>query len=164
MKNQVLITFIVVVTFILTSCNQQKPSNTSKQLESQNENDTIEIGKSETQNKPQVPIIINLPVNNESVSQRPLIQGSVSNSSYEVWVIVHPMEVSDYWVQPKLTVRNNGIWKASIYIGREGNVDVGKHFEIMAIANPSEKIEGGMKLSYWPDAEEKSEIVVLIRK
>ena len=164
MKNQFLTALIIVMTFILANCEQQKTTNANKLLVSKIENDAIEIGKSELQNKQQVPIIINTPVNNESVAQRPLIQGSVADSSYEVWVIVHPMGVSDYWVQPKLTIRSNGIWKTSIYIGREGNVDAGKHFEIMAIANPSEKIEEGMKLSYWPDAEEKSEIVELIRK
>lgn len=163
MKNQILINFIVVAIILFTNCQQQKSSN-NKLLESQNEKDSIEIGKNEAQIKPQVPIIITSPNNNESVSQRPLIQGSVSNSSYEVWVIVHPMEVADYWVQPRLTVRDNGIWKTSIYIGREGNIDVGKHFEIMAIANPKDKLEEGMKLSYWPDAEKKSEIVDLIRK
>lgn len=82
----------------------------------------------------------------------------------KVWVVIHPMEASDYWVQPSLTVKNDGTWKVMIYVGRPGRIDVGKQFEVMAVANPKVNLKEGDVLSGWPEAEWKSEVIELIRK
>jgi hypothetical protein len=52
----------------------------------------------------------------------------------------------------------------STYVGRPGNVDVGKQFEIMAIANPKRPLKEGELLSFWPDAESRSEPVKVTRR
>lgn len=106
---------------------------------------------------------ISSPKNETEVIERPIVKGIVSDPGADVWVIVHPMEVSDYWVQPRVTVRKSGEWKVMIHIGRPGK-DVGKHFEIMAVANPKEKLKEGLVLNYWPKADARSEIVEVIRK
>ncbi len=109
-------------------------------------------------------IWITEPKNRETVPERPYVEGKVSNTTAAVWVLVHPMEVSDYWVQPQLTVNRDGAWRVGIYIGRPGTVDAGKRFEIMAIANPKRPLKEGDVLRFWPDAESKSEVVEVIRK
>ena len=105
------------------------------------------------------------PKNRDTVPERPYVAGKVSNANAAIWVVVHPMQVADYWVQPQLTVhRDDGTWRVGVYIGRPGTVDAGKHYEIMAIANPKRPLKEGDVLRFWPDAESKSEVVEVVRK
>lgn len=108
-------------------------------------------------------VYIKTPPNNSKVPERPFVEGTVVDSS-NVWVIVHPMETSDYWVQPKVSIKKDGMWKVNVYIGRTGTIDVEKHFEIMAVADPQSKLQEGDVLSDWPDAELKSQIIEVIRR
>ena len=66
-------------------------------------------------NGQQLNIRINAPLDKAIISERPYIEGTVSDSNVKVWVIVHPMDVSDYLVQPSVTVKENGAWKVKIY-------------------------------------------------
>ena len=108
------------------------------------------------------------PLDNAQVPIRPLVEGSITNpkSTDEVWVVVHPIETSDFWIQPKVTIREKGRWSVAIYIGRPGSIDVGKSFEIMAVANPktSEQLKEGQVLRDWLPAEAKSEVIKLTRE
>jgi hypothetical protein len=104
------------------------------------------------------------PKNRDKVPERPYIEGKVSNANSAVWLVVHPMEGSDYWVQPQLTVNQDGTWRVDAYLGRPGGADAGKHFEIMAIANPKRPLKEGDVLRFWPDAESKSAVVEVVRK
>ncbi len=109
-------------------------------------------------------ITIKFPSDGASVSERPIVQGVVMDKTAQVWVIVHPMKTSDYWVQPKVTVRKEGLWRVQVYIGRPGNIDVGKHFEMMAVANPKQTLHEGKVLGTWPEAQSQSEVIEVIRK
>lgn len=117
-----------------------------------------------TVNGEQLKLRITEPRDSTSVFERPFIKGTVTESSTKVWIIVHPMEVSDYWVQPNVTVREGGTWKVIIYIGRPGTIDVGKQFEIMAVANPKVSLFEGKVLNEWPEAQAKSQVIEVIRK
>jgi hypothetical protein len=115
-------------------------------------------------NAEQIKVWITQPKNRDAIPERPYVEGKVSNANSTVWVIVHPMEVADFWVQPQFTVNRDGTWMVSIYVGRPGNLDAGKRYEIMAIANPKRPLKEGDVMRYWPDAESKSEVVQVIRK
>ena len=109
-------------------------------------------------------VAITSPPDGSSVELRPIIEGTVNDPSASVWVVIHPLEVSDYWVQPRISVRNNGSWKVQIHIGRPGSVDVDKFFEVRAIANPELDLREGQVLDGWPDAAGTSNMVEFIRK
>ncbi|MBI3195302.1 MAG: hypothetical protein HYZ34_12680 [Ignavibacteriae bacterium] len=111
-----------------------------------------------------VGIRITEPSDQSQVPNRPEIKGTVSDPSAKVWVVVHPTEVSDYYVQPGVTARDDGTWKTTIYIGRPGGIDVGKHFEVMAFANPTIRLKEGDILSGWPEAQWKSQVIEITRK
>jgi hypothetical protein len=106
---------------------------------------------------------ITKPADNSQVAERPYIEGTVSDPNAIVWVIVHPMEVSECWVQQSVTVKENKTWKVQVHIGRAGDVDMGKHFEIRAIANPKEKLLEGAA-PCWPEAESRSQVIEVTRK
>lgn len=100
----------------------------------------------------------------QSVALEPIIRGKVYSNKAQVWVIVHPMETEGYWVQQKATVRSDAKWYTQIFIGREGTEDSGKHFEIMAVANPKKPLARGDVLDAWPEAMARSQITELIRE
>jgi hypothetical protein len=114
------------------------------------------------QGPPRIAII--LPTNSSSVSERPIVEGTVSSSKAIVWVIVHPLEVSDYWVQPLASVQGKDSWRTQIHVGRPGDADVGKLFEIRAVANPKAVLREGLVLNQWPEAVAVSNAVTVTRK
>lgn len=109
-------------------------------------------------------VAIKSPSDGASVPERPIVEGVVMDRNTQVWIIVHPMETSDYWVQPRVTVRKKGLWRVQVYIGRPGNMDVGKHFEMMAVANPTQLLREGKVFGTWPEAQSQSEVIEVIRK
>jgi len=104
------------------------------------------------------------PHDKAKVPERPFVEGTVSNPNAEVWVVVHPMMVSDYWVQAKPTVKREGTWRVKIHVGRPGTIDIGEEYEIVAFANPKDKLKEGLKLPGWPDSEGKSQVVEVTRE
>ncbi len=109
-------------------------------------------------------IYIIQPRDGDRVPHRPYVRGEVADANSEVRVIVHQMETSGYWVQPDVSVESDGRWEVKIYVGRSGDIDVGKHFELIAVANPTEEIEEGDILPGWPEAQCRSEIIRVIRR
>lgn len=112
----------------------------------------------------QAKITIVAPVHGSSVAERPIVEGTVSDPAAAVWIVVHPLEVSDYWVQPQVSVRENGAWKAQINIGRPGRVDLGKLFEIRAVASPKAVLREGLVLDRWPESAAISNLIEVTRK
>lgn len=107
-----------------------------------------------------------LPASGEAlaVGERPLVRGTCSDPQATVWVVVHPLEVGDFWVQPRVTTGSSGTWEVMIYIGRPGSVDVTKPFEVRAVANPRSSLKEGDVLSNWPGAQAISEVIDLTRQ
>ena len=111
-----------------------------------------------------VKVAITSPVDGSSVGQRPIVQGTAGDAAGSVWVIVHPLGVSDYWVQPRVTARDKGSWKVQIHIGRPGSVDVDKVFEVRAVVKPHIDLREGKVLDGWPDAKAISNVIELTRE
>ena len=110
------------------------------------------------------PLRITAPTENAQVEELPFAEGTLPDANATVWLVVHPMEVPDYWVQAPASPREGTKWRLQIHIGRPGSDDVGKHFEIMAVANPKPDLKIGDKLKNWPTAKWKSPIVEVVRK
>jgi hypothetical protein len=124
---------------------------------------TVVIAKYTVLASENIEIRITSPVEGAKVPERPLIEGTVSGSKADVWVIIHPMEISTYFVQPSVTVKETGKWKVKVYVGK-GNQGKGQQFEIMAIANPKSNLKEGDQLSKWPDSGAKSQVIEVTRE
>ena len=122
-----------------------------------------EIAPQAPEKKPTTDLEITRPVSG-AVNWRPHVEGRVSDPKAEVWVIVHPVGLSSYWTQPPVTVRRDGTWRVPVYIGRAGDIDVGKEFEIMAIAYPKQRLTEGRVFSEWPKVKWRSDVVTVVRK
>jgi len=110
----------------------------------------------------QLQIKIMEPKDKTDVVERPTIHGTVSDTQAKVWLIVHPLKGSTYWVQPAISVDAKGKWQAMPYIG-SGVQGVGEQFEIIAIANPKKELSEGDKLTAEPRADVKHLITVTRR-
>lgn len=106
---------------------------------------------------------ISAPSNNARVAERVYVQGTVSPRNTTVVVVVHPLDTSGYWVQPKPTTRSDGRWKVQVYIGRPGQADIGKHFEIQAFINVITPVKEGDVLSDWPETSNRSDVIEVQR-
>jgi hypothetical protein len=87
------------------------------------------------------------------------IRGQVSDRVSEVWVVVHPLGTSSYWVQPRVSWPRTGEWQTTGYFGRVGAVDGGKGFEILAVGDPANDLREGAILDQWPSARLVSDVV-----
>jgi hypothetical protein len=105
---------------------------------------------------------ITRPTDKSKVTMRSAIEGIAPDVQTKVWVIVHPIETSEYWVQPKTTVKEDKAWKVMVYIG--DTPDKGKEFEIMAVGNPKSSIKEADRLTDWPEGEWKSQVIEVTRK
>jgi hypothetical protein len=114
--------------------------------------------------KQQLTITIISPTDQAAIAHQPIIEGKVSDPSAEVWVIVHPLETTDYWVQPPITPDDKGNWRGKIYVGRSPTLDVGKRFELMAVAYSKRQLREGEILKGWPEAQGKSPTKTVTRK
>ena len=117
--------------------------------------ESVEAGKS---------LVLLEPGHGAAVPEWPYVRGRVQNSKVHVWVIVHPMETGDYWVEPQAGVRDDGTWVAQAHIGRPGTIDVGKRFEVRAVANPASALHEGDVLPFWPDAQWSSDLIEVERR
>ncbi len=148
MLRKIAVLLVLLVGTVSIVCGQtSNDQETTKELEEQKDE-----------------ILIKEPKDGNLVDYRHYVEGTVADPDVEVWVIVHPMEVSDYWVQPRLKPKEDGTWKVCAFFGSGPDKDSGKLFEIMAVANPDEKLSEGMVLDYWPDAQWQSQIVEVTRR
>jgi hypothetical protein len=109
-------------------------------------------------------ISITRPQDEAEVGPRALVEGTASSSASNVWVVVHPMDTSSYWVQPRVSVRSGGAWTGMAYLGRSGSLDVGKKFEVVALADPFDILQEGEYGNSWPRAKWTSKPVILTRR
>ncbi len=107
-------------------------------------------------------VSISSPRDGAGVDYRQEVSGKVSDPNADVWLVIHPVETSDFWVQPPVTVKENGSWKVVVYFGEAGR-HVGKKFEVRAFANPVVAISEG-KSAQWPKAATRSKVIEVIRR
>jgi|GEM_PF-5600091 len=106
---------------------------------------------------------INSPEDGAQVGSRIIVKGHIDDNRAEVWVIVRPVMSSSFWVQPRVSVHDNGYWQVGTYIGGSGSRDAGQHFEMMAVGNSRIKLNEGMVLDEWPAAEHTSQVITVTR-
>jgi len=108
-------------------------------------------------------IAISSPCDRAQVAARDFVEGTVADSNAQVWVVIHPLEAGDFWVQPSVTVKDNGSWRVLVYFG-EPDLHVGKPYQVIAIANPRQGLNEGQLLNSWPEAQWRSDVVDVVRK
>ena len=110
-------------------------------------------------------ITIDVPHDLAQVPWRACVSGTASDESAQLVAVVHPTEVSSFWVQQVTSVRPQGKFEVPLYIGESApGLHAGKTFEIRVVANPYQKgLKEGSILSGWPAAEGASRIIRVIR-
>ena len=112
---------------------------------------------------PPTKVQLDSPGQNAIVDQRQELSGKVTPPTATVAVVIRPMETSDYWVQPSVTVGNDGTWSLLVYFGEPGPAHKGKKFEVRAFASPTTPLKEG-KTSGWPTAAAQSDVMRYTRR
>lgn len=119
------------------------------------------------------PITIRIvdPVEGGSVTLQYLVKGTVSDPDARVHVIVHPLRVSEMWVQQSPLVDGDGNWQASCVSGTE-SLGLGERYEIVALATNENflvtwavgnQLSEGDKLTNLPRKSNRSNLVTVTR-
>lgn len=103
-------------------------------------------------------LVITSPCPDSKVDAMRLVKGTVADADVkEVWVIIHPMETADYWVQQKATVQDHK-WEVICHFGEPGQ-HVGKPYELRAVAMPNDGPLRTGAIKNWPEAKYSSQLV-----
>ena len=105
-------------------------------------------------------LVITSPCPESKVKALHLVKGTVSDPDVkEVWVVIHPMESADYWIQQRATVQDHK-WEVICHFG-EPEQHVGKRYEFIAVAMPEgvPMASGIFKDPNWPKAKYSSQLI-----
>jgi|GEM_PF-7007214 len=105
--------------------------------------------------------IIN-PSDSAQVAHRERITGNVSDPSAEVYVVIMAELVNQYYVQPDVTMDDDGNWSVLAFFGEKSTAP-GTPFLIRAFSNPKSKLKIG-RIDKWPKAEATSEVIYVTRR
>jgi hypothetical protein len=113
-------------------------------------------------------ITISSPTEGDQVSLRHIVEGTsagVYGSNLKIYVLVYPIEVGRWWVQPDVNILPNGNWDTNVYFGDPANPskDIGKKFRISVIAT-SVKLKEGEQLENIPDNAYRVDIKEVVRR
>lgn len=120
------------------------------------------------------PIEVNIsePQNGASVTRQYLVKGTVSDSNARVFVIVHPLAVSEMWVQQRPIVDGKGNWQALANFGMEIIRPDGEQYEVIALATndnflvtwaTGNSLSEGQKLRSLPRKSNRSNLITVTR-
>lgn len=104
------------------------------------------------------------PREGEAVEAAHMIRGRISDRAGRVWVVIHPLDTSSYWVQRRVSVGSGGDWEMMGFFGRLGSEDSGRSFEVLAVVDPVVPLGEGTILARWPPSRLVSQAVVVRRK
>jgi len=111
-----------------------------------------------------IKISITSPQDNAEVDRPARTEGIVSDPDAQVYIIVHPVGVPEYWVQPRASVHEDGTWTTKVYLGRPDIINPDKQYELMAIADPAKPLKVGDMLKKWPGSQWSSQIIRVKRR
>lgn len=117
-----------------------------------------------TINAKDLSVRITWPLDGAQEPWRFCLQATASDRKARVYFVIHPLEWTDYYVQPEPTQKPDGTFKTIGYVAEDllGIFD-GKRLEIMAVANPKVPLREGLKLRSWPKAEAVSAVIEVVR-
>lgn len=125
-----ILSFLII---LISSCQKPSASDVERNIQSNTSTQsTTETRGNGTAAQQQVSIVS--PAEGSRVCVRTAVSGSVSDSSLQVYVLIHPMATNRFWVQPIPNMNPDGRWESYCYFG-ESNRGIGEPFEIIAVTS-----------------------------
>ena len=146
------LTFLLVLTSWLSAIAQQ---DTDIDTANSQGGQIVEIARVD-QNKVDSNTIL-------EVGSKPMVWGTINDTSLHVFVLVKPSLGSSWWVQKRVISLSNQKWRGIVRLGNETE-GIGEFFEIVALASrDSDLYEEGKDIDSLPDNALRSDIVVVSR-
>lgn len=107
--------------------------------------------------------------NGDSICLRPKPRINIKttipdNQIQNIYLLVHPTAVDNYYVQPALTNDMNGNWHVTPYIGQDNDSNNGEDFDIIVVVNTNPPLAVRQVLGAVPKAAFQSAPVNVIKK
>ncbi|MBI4670844.1 MAG: hypothetical protein HY741_04140 [Chloroflexi bacterium] len=118
-----------------------------------------------------VKISINDPQDGTNVTLRYLAKGTVSDADAKVYVILHPLTVSEMWVQQTPIVDAQGNWQSTVIFGTD-TLGIGDRYELIALATndnflvswaTGNSLSNGQVVTSLPRKSNRSNLATVIR-
>ena len=123
------------------------------------ENGSAALGET----KKEALLTITQPLDGGMVSPMEMVRGKVSGTSRQIYLLVHPMLSTEWWVQRKPSPPNrDGSWRGLAQFGEAGKHH-GYEFELVALTTGVELKEGD-RLGELPTDGIRSDIIAVRRK
>lgn len=107
-------------------------------------------------------VVITSPTTNTTVEMVDQIRGYVSDPTAKVWLVIHPLQSSDCWIQQAVIVEADGSWASMARFGENNSAHRGLPYEIRALANPIQTLSKG-RTACWPSAKAVSRALYVRR-
>jgi len=111
------------------------------------------------------------PQDTTPVTMQYLVKGTVSDPNSRVYVVVHPLRVSEMWVQQSPIVDGEGNWESSATFGTE-SLGIGERYQVIALATndnflvafaTGNLLREGQKLTSLPRKSNRSSLITVTR-
>lgn len=100
--------------------------------------------------------------NNATVDVHEIISGRISIKNTHLWIVIHPIETQDCWVQLPVSINKAGEWIASVQFGEKTSAHNGKKFEVRALADKNNVLKPG-RTRCWPKVAYQSASIYVER-
>lgn len=87
---------------------------------------------------------------------------SLSRTSH-IYLLVHPLAVTDWWVQPRFIYDAPGKWHCTAQIGQSPNQNNGQEFELIVLVNPNPDLLPVKQLQNLPTSPSQSTSITLVK-
>lgn len=119
------------------------------------------------------PLRVNItdPPDGGNVTMQYFVKGTVADPDARVYVVVHPLRVSEMWVQKPPIVDRSGNWQTQATFGGDA-LGIGESYEVIALATndnfvatwaTGNSLSEGRKLTSLPRKSNRSNRVTVIR-
>lgn len=103
-------------------------------------------------NKAKINIMIITAETHSQIGANEPVIGRVSDAEAQVWLVLHPVQSHDCWLQGPVNVRQDGSWHARVVYKKSELFTGDNNIEVRAVANP-ERSGSDKKVTCWPAAE-----------
>jgi hypothetical protein len=118
-----------------------------------------------------VDVAITQPTLNSDVTMEYTVQGTVSDPSAKVYVLVHPLKTRETWVQQLPLVGRDGSWQTTVFFGTSV-LGIDEPYEVIALATKENSVvnfatgnnlKADQVLQQLPDHTNKSKVITVRR-
>lgn len=107
---------------------------------------------------------LDFPLSGQEVGLRTCFAGRMSDPNAKVVLVIKPLDIASYYVEPNVASRSDGTFFVVAYVAEAGRQFIGKRFVARAYENPRLTLHESDELDDWPSGyDARSDLVEFTR-